>query len=265
VLGQPVTDPNNGNLGTNGNANFSNSVINGSLSTAKIDGLGDCTDGFAASGSGAVNGGYLPLPPAFIVPTPPVPDPAPDPNQNVSVDAVPCPGVVIDCTTNPDGSKTFAPGNYGNIALDSTAHLHLTAGTYNVNSLNGIHSAQITIDSSPVIINIVGAPPLDAFPQGPVALFSAVVGDAAKPYNATQLLINYAGTGAITIANSLFVGQINAPNASLLISTEYYGSLIGSTVTFTNRTRLHFDRSLSAAATFEVGPDMLTSFSWKKY
>ena len=249
----PVTTPSGGHVGTNGNLTLvaANSVINGSLSTPKADGIGmTCGDDLAAVGPGAILGTppFKPLPEALTVPIPAVPDPAPDPDEDIPV----------------AGPATFAPGNYGNITLNS-ANLHLAAGTYNINSLTANTNSQITVDSSPVIINIVGEDY-----TVPLLLNSSILpgpGNPANVYDAKQLLINYAGTGAITVqpVNGRFVGQINAPNANVTINTEYYGSMIGSTVTFGNRTRLHFDRSLSATTTFAVGPDMLTSFSWKKY
>ena len=240
-------------MGTNGNLSLAaaNSIINGSLSTPKADGFGmTCSDDFAAIGPGAILGTppFKPLPEALTMPHPAVPDPAPDPDEALPV----------------TGPATFAPGNYGNITL-SSANLHLTAGTYNINSLTANTNSQITVHSGPVIINIVG----DGYTV-PLLLNSSILPGAdnpANPYDAKQLLIKYAGTGAITVqpANGRFVGQINAPSANVTINTDYYGALIGSTVTFGNRTRLHFDRSLSATTTFAVGPDMLTSFSWKKY
>ena len=249
VFGAP---PSGGNVGTNGNMTAElNSKIYGSLATSKADGFGNCLEdgGFAASGGGAVHGAYVHLPQAVIMSVPVMPDPAPVFSQNISV----------------DGSVTLMPGDYGNITLTSSpsTDLRLAPGKYNINSLTALGSARITVLDSQVIINIVDVEASAA----PFRLESAIFPDPLKPYDARQLLINYAGTGDIIVQplNGRFVGQINAPNAKVTINTDYYGSIIGSTVTFLGRKALHFDRNLSATPTFVVGPDMLTSFSWKKY
>ena len=243
--------PSGGNVGTNGNMTAElNSKIYGSLATSKADGFGNCLEdgGFAASGGGAVHGAYVHLPQAVIMSVPVMPDPAPVFSQNISV----------------DGSVTLMPGDYGNITLTSSpsTDLRLAPGKYNINSLTALGSARITVLDSQVIINIVDVEASAA----PFRLESAIFPDPLKPYDARQLLINYAGTGDIIVQplNGRFVGQINAPNAKVTINTDYYGSIIGSTVTFLGRKALHFDRNLSATPTFVVGPDMLTSFSWKK-
>lgn len=51
--------------------------------------------------------------------------------------------------------------SYGNLEIDNSDVVHVTAGTYNVNSLNfgtiaQNYNGQIVVDSGPVIFNIVG-------------------------------------------------------------------------------------------------------------
>ena len=116
----------------------------------------------------------------------------------------------------------------------------------------------------PVIINVVGTNKATPF-----WLNSSVTTDSASPWDPQQLQISYAGTGLVRFDNqATSVAVINAPNAPVVVnSSDYYGSIIGYTVTFGNAAKLHFDRHLAstAAVTYIVGADMLTSFSWKKY
>ena len=83
-----------------------------------------------------------------------------------------------------------------------------------------------------------------------------------------NIVINYAGANTIRFDNAATqIGQVNAPNAKLIVnSSEFYGSLIGKTITFGNAARLHYDRQLNNAGppSFNVGADMLTAFTWKK-
>jgi len=56
---------------------------------------------------------------------------------------------------------TLAPGSYGNLAIDNSDVVHLTAGTYNVNSVNfgsiaQNFNGQFVLDSGPVVFNLVG-------------------------------------------------------------------------------------------------------------
>jgi Tfp pilus assembly protein PilX len=56
---------------------------------------------------------------------------------------------------------TLTPGSYGDLKIDNSDVVHVTAGTYNVNSLNfgtiaQNFNGQIVVDSGPVIFNIVG-------------------------------------------------------------------------------------------------------------
>jgi hypothetical protein len=130
--------------------------------------------------------------------------------------------------------------------------------------MNIDNASKIILDSSPVIINVVGMGNTTPF-----VLNSSVTTDPARPWDPTQLQINYAGTGTITLDNqATSVAEINAPKANVIVnSSDFYGSIIGATVTFGNAARLHFDRHLGSAGsmTYIVGADMMTSFSWKKY
>lgn len=268
VGGRPVLALNGGNVGTNGNLNANNSAtVRGSLSTPRV-GVGACSagnvDAQTSSGGAAVTGGIIHLPQAISQPTPPLPSPVPNASQNITVtDVSNCPAALAGCSKS-GGDKTFQPGTYGNITLTDTARLHLKAGTYNINSFSIDNSSRIILDTSPVIINVMGTNKAQPF-----WLNSSVSTDPSRPWDPKQLQILYAGSGTIRIDNqATSVAQVNAPNAAVVVnSSDYYGSIIGRTVTFGNAAKLHFDRNLgsSAAMTYAVGADVLTAFSWKKY
>jgi hypothetical protein len=257
--GRPRINPalGGGDVGTNGSLYMHPlSAVNGALSTPWENSNSNWCAGGGPSAKwlgrpiqAVITGPVIRLAGSLAVSVPPVPDPAPEFSEDREVNDV----------------ERLPPGNYGNLTLTDSANLHLTAGTYNINSLNstGAPNAQITIDaidSRPVIINVVGQARTE-----PLVLESRLNLNPAKPFNPRQLLINYAGPGAITVRNTRFVGQINAPNAVVTIDSEYFGSVVGSRVTLAPGARLHFARNLRATPTFTVGPAMLTSFSWKKY
>jgi hypothetical protein len=60
--------------------------------------------------------------------------------------------------------------------------------------------------------------------------------------------------------------MIYAPNAAIAFSggNDFYGAVVGATVSDTGGARLHYDRRLTNEF-FTVGPPMLSSFSWQKY
>src|SRR2546423_7866290 len=90
--------------------------------------------------------------------------PPPTTTQNVSTSCT----SVAGCTTNGstsliDGGRsttanvfTLAPGEYGNLQIANADVVHVTAGTYTVNSLNFLRDGQIVVDSGPVVFNLAG-------------------------------------------------------------------------------------------------------------
>ena len=268
VNNKPVISASGGNVGTNGNLNVNNAArVNGTVSTPRV-GVGQCSagnvDAVTSSGGATITGGVLKLPQVVTAQTPPLPNPLPDAAQNINVtDVSNCPAGVTGCSKAGNGDKTFLPGTYGNFNLTDTARLHLKAGVYNVNSLVIDNASRLILDTSPVIINVVGTNKTTPF-----WLNSSVSTDPTRPWDPNQLQINYAGTGTIRFDNqATSVAKVNAPNASVVVnSSDYYGTILGSTVTFGNAAKLHFDRNLGAAAsmTYTVGADMLTAFSWRK-
>jgi hypothetical protein len=85
-------------------------------------------------------------------------------NQNVSTSCASISGCTASGTTTLlDGgtSKTanvfkLTPGSYGNITINSADVIHVSAGSYNINSINFAGDGQFVVDSGPVVFNLVG-------------------------------------------------------------------------------------------------------------
>ncbi|MBI3668503.1 MAG: hypothetical protein HY237_01785, partial [Acidobacteria bacterium] len=235
-------------------------TINGSLSTPRT-GVGTCTTNNVTAwtdNQGTVTGGLVELPQPINYPTPDPPNPLP-PTNNITLNNGNCssvPGCVGD-----HGTYTFAPGSYGNVTLNGGATLHLTAGTYNINSLLESGQGTIAIDSGPVIVNIAGTSVSGAV----VDLTGGGVTNASlNPMN-FQLL--YAGTGTIKLKGGAEAsGLLYAPNATFSFSGggNWYGAVIGQTLADMGGAAIHYDRRLQRTA-YTVGNYMLSSFTWKKY
>lgn len=248
VGGNPVIEQSGGNVGTNGNLTESGgATVYGSLSTPRV-GVGNCSNGnvdaLTSSGGATVQGGVVQLPQAVNLPTPLAPNPLP-PTGNVNINA----------------NTTYAPGSFGDLKVTAGAQLHLSAGTYNINSLSLSGGSQLVIDSGPVIINLAGVGENDAlsFTGG-----SEIVNTS---YDASQVQIQYAGTANIKLAGGAsFSAMVYAPNAAASFSGNghFYGSVVASTVTDTGGAQIHFDRNL-AGKFFIAGNGMLSAFTWKKY
>lgn len=276
--GQPVTQDSGGNVGTNGNLTVGGSVdVRGSLSTPRT-GVGACHDGsvdaLTESGHADVEGGLIQLPQAVQLQAPPAPSPAP-PTTNVAVNSsttcaafglsapATCSGANGTFTIDAHGSQV----SFGNLSLSGGALLTLVGGTpavqYSVNSLALSGNSQIAISGGKVLLDVAGqgqATPID-FTGG------SFVNSTATPFDASMLQILYAGSGNIVMTgNSGSSAIVYAPNAavSLAGTADFYGSLIGHTVTNTGNGNIHYDRHLGNDF-FVSGNPILSTFSWKKY
>jgi Tfp pilus assembly protein PilX len=265
--GVVTTEQFGGNIGTNGNLRTSGqpTTINGSLSTPRT-GVGSCSTSSVTawtSNNGTVTGGLVELPQVVQYPTPTVPPPGTldltmDQNWN-------CPtgtNAIMGCTSS-GGNIYIPPGSYGNVTVTATATLHLSAGTYDINSLTETGNATIEVDSGPVILNVTG---------NNISSSSAVVdltgGGLVNPSKVpSNLQIIYAGTGNIKLlggANA--AGVVYAPNASYSFAggSDWYGAVIGGAMTDMGGTHIHYDRQLQTTG-WIPGDYMLQGFSWKKY
>ena len=97
------------------------------------------------------------------------------------------------------------------------------------------------------------------------------VNSAGAPVPA-HFLINYAGTSTISLeGGSQTAAAIYAPNAPISLGngSNWYGSLIGSTITDTGGVNIYYDQALgstgSGTAIATVQQFMMDSFSWARF
>jgi Tfp pilus assembly protein PilX len=277
--GSVTTQDWGGNVGTNGNlTEGGGATLYGSLSTPR-SGVGNCSAGNITAqdinGGATVTGGLVELPQAIDYPDPAAPTPTPPTTSNNLTNNASCLALVgcvpviagaeyrLTPTCN-SGTPTCPGGTtYGNISVGANKVLHLTAGTYSINSISLGGNAQVVIDSGPVIFNLAG--------QGIganqyVADFGggSIMNNTLDPQN-FQIL--YAGTSDIRLTGgSQNSGLVYAPNADIVFSGggAWYGAVIGETVTNTGGADLYYDRRL-ARTLYTISPYMLQAFTWKKF
>jgi Tfp pilus assembly protein PilX len=187
------TPGNGGSIATNGNVNLGKTgglaVVNGNIGTPNPT-VGACP-GNGVTDAGTKNYGQVtsiskmtvPLPwgckamPCYPPSVPPLITTAQNISTQCAGGGIPgctkgTPGCsVAPCTTikiSPYGESsvtanvyTLNPGNYGNLSIANSDVVHLTAGTYNVNSVNfgsiaQNYNGQFVLDSGPVVFNLVG-------------------------------------------------------------------------------------------------------------
>ena len=270
VNGIPVTQPNTGNVGTNGNlSEGGGTVVNGSLSTPR-SGVGNCSSGavdaLTSNGNAQLTEGLVQLPQAvaYLPPAAPIPTPS---EATVSVTSSSTCATVGIASTNCAGTAgvltltpTGGPLVLGNVRVTSGSTLHLTAGTYNFNSISLAGNSNLIIDSGPVIMNVLGQDqtvPID-LTGGTTVNMSFTPSNFQIQYGRSQTLKLNGGTSTSAM--------VYAPRAAVNLSggANFYGSLLGASVTISGGTHVHYDRHLDS--TFSTaGNYMLTSFTWKKY
>jgi hypothetical protein len=258
VAGVPAFSNSGGNVGTNGNLdeNGGPTIIYGSLSTPR-SGVGSCATGavtaLTLSGSSPPTQGLVELPQAVNYPTPTPPNPAP----------------TGSFTVNNGNSETKASGNYGDIVVRGS--LHLTAGTYNVNSLTLNAGGNLYIDSGPVILNVAGYSTAGDASSGDMASPIDFTGQSVTTnsnLNPAMFQILYAGTGNIKMAGGAdTAGLLFAPNATVQNNSagaQWFGAVIARRVTDAGHAVIHYDRHLQKEFMM-VGPWMMDSFTWRRF
>jgi Tfp pilus assembly protein PilX len=266
VNGSVTTQADDGNVGTNGNLTTGGSptTINGSLSTPRT-GVGTCTTNNVTAwtdNQGHVTGGVIELPQPVVYPPPTIPPPGTTDLSLTKNWSCPSGANAIPGCSSSGSNITIPPGSYGNINISGQANLHLSVGTYNINSLSE-QSAQsgIIIDSGPVILNVTGNNVSGAVVN---LTGNSVQNPSLVP---TNFQIMYAGTGTISLkGNSQASGLLYAPNASFSFAGQgsWYGAVVGAFMTDMGGAAIHYDRRLKNS-NYILGNYMLSSFTWKKY
>jgi MBG domain (YGX type)/YDG domain/Bacterial Ig-like domain (group 3)/Invasin, domain 3/Kelch motif len=234
-----------GNVGTNGNVTLNgNSTIYGSASVASMA-TGSCSKasvtGLTNSGKSLVAGGLAQLDGATTYPLPPAPNPAPPTtSQNISGS---CGSGIIGCTNAASKSVVLAPGQYGNLSVSGGTAVHFNKGNYNINSLTLSGNSILSVDSGPVVINLAGASLSGSSPA-----MDLTGGSIQNPGgNPAQLQFVYAGSRGINLSGGAAAfATVYAPLAFVNMSggTDFFGSIIGGTVTGSGGTAIHRDTNL---------------------
>jgi len=270
-----------GNIGSNGNFDLSGGGGTAPLINVFVvirrpprTGTGNCVSGSPDAlsiGSGWTTGALTQLTAASTYPTPLAPSPLPPTtsqsirNNCSTITGCSCyPGGGYACTNN--GPYQLTSGlSYGNLLMSGGKILHLSAGTYRVNSISLGGGSTIIVDSGPVIVNVAaqgistGTCCAADFSGGSVSNLLGTPSDFQLVYAGSALIKMSGGSGAY--------GVVYAPNSAVSIGGggDFYGAIIGSTVDNSGGTSIHFDRSLQNQFLSGVGGYRCIGFSWSKF
>jgi hypothetical protein len=267
--GTPSLDAYGGNVGTNGNMTGlgNTTTVNGSLSSPR-SGVGNCTNSnvtaFTTNGA-TVTEGLLELGQEVSYPTPPALNPLPG-TGNISLnggcDTIPSAYCTVTSAAQKivtiDSAMSPTPGKVvlTDLRVAAGTDLHLTAGTYEVNSITLTGGSKLTVEGE-VIIKVAGVSsntPID-FSGG------AIVNNS---YDPSTLLIQYAGTDNIKLTGGTSsAALIYAPNATAALTggQDFYGAIVTKQISDMGGASIHYDRKLQTEA-LTMGNPMMGSFSW---
>jgi Tfp pilus assembly protein PilX len=280
--GTVTTQEYDGSIGSNGNINTAtHTVITGTFSSPET-GVGACSSGDALTGPGTVNDCITSATSCGTNPMIQLPQSVHFQNP---VTAYPT-GVVESTLTSPSGTLTPGDPNctgsvgcYGDISNSITLMPYVngtscSAATYFINTitLNGSKTLSVapcpagTTNAGsymPIVLNIPDVNNSGA----PLTIGGGSVANASL--NPAFLQIQYAGTGTINIhGGSTAAALLFAPNAPVTMNganTDWYGSLIASTLTLNgNGASVHYDRRL-ANTVATLGNWTMDTFTWSKY
>lgn len=245
-----------GDIATNGNVTLSgfSTQINGSILDSSNVNVGNCPDGitnYVWEGTPWNGLQLLSQPLAYVAPVPPSPMTSTTP-ESVTIPV------------------TAPPGSYGNVTASTT--VHLTAGTYYVNSLT-LTGASIILDSTPVVINLGG--------QGVAAGGTLFSSDSSTTFSTGGIPANFQivtacclASGAqmpspavITINSSSPVyAVVYAPNALVHItgSVHFLGAVIAQAAILDSWGGTSYDQALRKSL-LQVGNFAAVNYSWSKF
>jgi Tfp pilus assembly protein PilX len=256
-----------GDIATNGNVTLSggSTRIHGTISDSSNTNVGNCPNGITNNVGGTPWGGLQSVPPLSI-PDPPPPSPM-TPTTNINANSNTCwAGAPVGCTVIAGPAVKIAPGTYGD--LTSNSNLHLSAGTYNINSLS-LNGGSITLDSYPVVINLGG----NGVSSGGTLFTSnssVTINDGGNPAN--LMIESAAGSGmsnppVITMnSSSAMYAVVYAPNAYVHVtgSSHFLGAAIGKKVTSDSSGGYSYDLALRNNF-MTPAPFYPILFTWSKF
>jgi hypothetical protein len=111
-----------------------------------------------------------------------------------------------------------------------------------MNSLSLSGGAILQITGGAVVLNLAGVH------QQNVINFTGGSTIQNMTYNPANFVINYGGSNNLSLAGgALAFAVVNAPNANISFSggSNFYGQVIGATITNTGGTNFYYDTSLS--------------------
>lgn len=250
----------------------------------------------AAPPAACVSGGLVKLPQVATYNLPTIPNvTAPTTNSSItSTSTCASAGITTGCSGSA-GNLTLAPASYGNLSLSGGAVVTLSPpGTFNIQSLSVSGGSQLTVsNSSPVTLNIITSVNLSGgqsvtLNSSSVVTLNIVGTTANSPFSSSgggitnvnangaptpvNLQIMYAGAHQLGLSGGTkTAAAVYAPNAPLSLSggSNWYGSLIGSTINDSGGVSVYYDRELGSSSTSTpiatVGNFMMDSFSWSRY
>jgi hypothetical protein len=163
--------------------------------------------------------------------------------------------ITLILVLNPLGQPLYA----ADLKLTAGTNLHLTAGTYNFNSILLQGGAQLVVDSGPIIMNITGTGQTN-----PVDFAGGTVSNPSYIPKLFQIL--YGGTAGVQISGGASTAlMVFAPNAAVNLTggSNIYGAVLGKTIADNGGTAVHYDRDLPSEFAMAWNT-MLSSFTWKK-
>lgn len=265
ALTQQNTD---GSIGTNGNVTLSggSTRVHGPISDSSNITVGNCPDGITNNVGGTPWNSLNLLNQPLVYPNPAVPNPM-TPTTNLNVNSNTCWGALpAGCTVIAGPAINIVPGSYGNIT--SNSNVHLSAGTYDINSLN-LNGGSITLDSTPVVINL-GGQGISSGGTLFASQSSTTINSGGVPANLQ--IVSAAGIGmanppVITMnASSAMYAVVYAPNAYVHItgSSHFLGAVVGERVTCDSSGGFSYDRALENSL-LTVGNFQPVSYTWNKF
>ena len=186
-------------------------------------------------------GGLQALSGPVAYPAPSTPNPAPPTTmQNMAGSC----GTISGCTNSGTKNVILAPGQYGNLSASGGTTVHVTMGTYNLNSLTLSGNSTLVVDAGgPVVFNIAGKSITGG--NAVLDLSGGVMSNASGM--ASNLQFYYAGFQPIKLSGGTgSYAVVYAPNAAINVSggSHFYGDMVGSTINNSGGTAIHYDANL---------------------